>query len=309
MTAAARHEPSAVPALVLILLTGGAVVAATQPGLATTLHETKERQDVYLFPPPAELKLATLGYDAATVDMLWAKLRVEYGMHWAEKRTFPDASRYMDAILELEPDYAPVYHYADTLLVYHYPVGTEQDVRTARRILERGTRERPDDYEVWEHYGQFLAFMAPTYLSSKAEAERWRADGAHALSRAVELGDDPSHSISAAYLLDRQGQRNAAIVGLERAYALADDPQTRAGIAAKLAELHASDVRERAQHDQAVIELGWRGTYPFVTRGEYMLLAPRRDTLACAGLRPGDDPLRCAADWTAALAASRAAVR
>ncbi len=95
------------PAAAILLMVCGAAagVAATQPRLANTVHEAKESYDVVVFPPPAQLRAAVLGWDAAAVDMLWAKLLVEYGTHFSEHREFTEIPRYVDAILELEPTY------------------------------------------------------------------------------------------------------------------------------------------------------------------------------------------------------------
>jgi hypothetical protein len=283
---------------------GASGVALTQPSLADGMHAAKEREDVYLFPPPAQLEASTLGYRAAVVDMLWVKLRVEYGMHFVEKRPFPDIVHYLDAILQLEPDFAPVYKYVDTMVCYHAPTGTEEDARTVRAYFERGIAARPNDHEVWLHYGQFLAFMAPSYLTSKDEIEHWRADGAAALARAVELGDDPSRSLAAASLLSEQGARDAAVKALERAYVLTDDEQTREAIARKLASLHADDVRERAKEDVGFIESKWHSRWPFVARGTALLLGPAPDALACAGPNGARDPA-CAMDWEPVLPSSK----
>src|SRR5207237_966900 len=105
-------------------------------------------EDVYLFPPPAQLEAGTLGYRAAAVDMIWVKLRVEYGMHFVEQRPFPDVTHYLDAILQLEPDYPPVFKYVDTMLSFHAGDATADDARAVRAYLERGLRARPDDHEV-----------------------------------------------------------------------------------------------------------------------------------------------------------------
>lgn len=279
-------------------------VVLTQPSIASGLHAAKAGEDVYLFPPPAQLQAGTLGYKAAAVDMLWVKLRVEYGMHFVENRPFPDVVHYLDAILQLEPDFAPVYKYVDTMVCYHAATGTEEDARTARAYLERGIAARPNDHEVWLHYGQFLAFMAASYLTSKDEIERWRADGAAALARAVELGDDPSRSLAAATLLSEQGARDAAVKALERAYALTDDTQTREAIVNKLAALHADDVRDRAQEDVRFIEKTWHSRWPFVARGTALLLGPAPDPLACVGPKGARDSA-CAMDWEPVLPSSK----
>ncbi|HEY1957165.1 MAG TPA: hypothetical protein VGH28_16215 [Polyangiaceae bacterium] len=289
---------------IVLAAAGIAGVAITQPGLASGLHAAKAREDVYLFPPPAELRVATLGYRAAVVDMLWVKLRVEYGMHFVEKRPFPDITHYLDALLELEPDFAPVFKYADTMICYHAGDAGPEDARTTRRYLERGIAARPDDHEVWLHYGQFLAFMAASYLTSKDEIDRWRVDGAKALERAVELGDNPDRSLAAANLLSEHGKREAAVRALERAYALTDDASTREIILAKLAALQADDVRDRAQEDAAFIEGHWRERWPFATRGTALLLGPGRDPLACAGARGARDP-ECSPEWEARLPSAK----
>jgi hypothetical protein len=283
---------------------GVAGVALTQPSLASGLHAAKEREDVYLFPPPAQLQVATLGYKAAAVDMLWVKVRIEFGTHFVEKRPFPDVTHYMDAILELEPDYFPIFKYADTMLLYHAGNVTADDARTARAYIERGIETRPNDHEVWLHYGQFLAFMAPSYLTDPAEIDRWRRDGAHALQRAVELGDDPDRSIAAANLLNKEGEHAAAVRALERTYALTDDEKTRELIAYKLAQLHADDARERATLDVSFIEGIWRSRWPFVARGTALLLGPAPDPLVCAGPKGAHDP-GCAMDWEPVLPSSK----
>ncbi len=259
---------------------------------------------MYLFPPPTQLRIGTLGYNAAVVDMLWVKLRVEYGMHFVEARPFPDVTHYMDAILALEPDFFPIFKYADTMLCYHAGDGTADDARAARAYLERGIEARPEDHEVWLHYGQFLAFMAPTFLTAPEEIDEWRQVGANALQRAVELGDDPDRSIAAANLLDRHGERAAAVRALERAYALTDDEKTREIISIKLAQLHADDVRDRAKEDVGFIEKTWHSRWPFVARGTALLLGPAPDPLACAGPNGARDPA-CAMDWEPVLPSSK----
>jgi tetratricopeptide (TPR) repeat protein len=279
-------------------------VALIQPGLSSSLHAAKAREDVYLFPPPAELRVATLGYRAAFVDMLWVKLRIEYGSHFVEKRPFPDVVHYLDALLELEPDFAPVYKYVDTMLCYHAGVGTAQDARRARAYLERGIAARPNDHEVWLHYGQFLAFMGASYLPSKAEIDRWRVDGAKGLERAVELGEDPDRSLAAANLLSEQGKRDAAVRALERAYALTDDKTIREGIVKRLAALHADDVRDRATRDVSFIEGRWHDRFPFVGRGTALLLGPGNDPARCVGQNAAREP-ECSSDWEPMLPSSK----
>jgi hypothetical protein len=354
----------------LLAVLGACGVAVTRPRLAAIVHDAgaTPRDDVYLFPPPGVLKLLTLGYDAAAVDLLWSKLLVEYGTHWQEHRPFVDVPRYLDAVMALEPSYAPLYRFADTLLCYRPPVGTEADARLARKYLEAGAfGARKDDHEVWLEYGQFVAFIGPSFLSSDEEKDQWRRDGAKAIAHAVELGADPDSSLAAATILSRYGERDAAIRDLERILPLTDDPDTRQQIVLKLELLRESvdlgafmtkdeislagvlypDVNairdrvvvpnlaemsdklggqmgtggadaqfltnviaftlERARADAEArqrtlkrIEEMWRASYPFLTRGELMIVGPERETARCAG-RDARDDVACARDWDDAL--------
>jgi hypothetical protein len=303
MTAApTKSTPAGAIGVALLLVCCVLGVARVQPRLATTLSSIKAREDVYVFPPPAELKVATLGYLAAAADLLWAGVSpkgilVEYGVHWSERRPFPDLNRYLDAILELDPKFKPLYEMVDTMLVYRPIHGSEDDARAARVYLEKGIATFPYDPDIWLHYGQFIAFMGPTFLPTDAEKDRWREEGAYALEHAAELGADVDKALVASSMLNRRfGERDAAIRSLRRVYALADDDATRAEISARLEVLQASAEDDRAQGVVQAIDNAWRRDMPFVPRDEYLLLGPLRSPASCAG--HGSEGRRdCATSW------------
>jgi hypothetical protein len=282
-----------------LLLSSVGGVAALQPRLANTAHAVKEVGDVYALPPPAQLHLATLGWDAAAVDLLWSKLLVEYGTHWTEHRAFLDTPAYADAILELEPDYAPLYKYIDTMLAYRPLQGTADDVRKARAYLERGTQTRPGDRDLWMEYGSFVAFIAPSFLHDPAEIKQWRADGAAAMGHAVELGADANRALTAATLLTDAGATQAAIRYLERAYAFTQHPSMASvhdSIGRRLAELQAQGLRTAADAVARDIDARWRQDLPFLTRDQYLLLGPVVAPARCSGLQAAEQP-ECSRDW------------
>ncbi len=282
--------------LALGLLVGSMLgIAAVQPELARSAAQIKQRDDVFLLPPPKQLQKMTLGYRAAATDLLWAKLVLENGLHFTEHRPFPDLPRYVEGILALEPSFPTVYQFLDTMVLYAPEGNTPENARLVRRYLERGTRERPFDPKIWQQYGQFLAFFAPSFLTEKPEIEQWRKDGAHALARAVELGADADRSLAASTILGKEGESKAAIAHLQRAYALSDDPETRRQISAKLRKLEATAESELAVD---VVEHEWRSRYGFLSRGEALLVGPHREAAACAG--PSSyDARRCPRDWGA----------
>jgi predicted Zn-dependent protease len=289
----------AAPGLLVLALAG---IAATQPWLARTAHAVKERDDLVTLPPPAELRVATLGWDAAAVDLLWAKLLVEYGVHWSEHREFTKVPDYADAILALEPTYRPLYRIIDTLLAYRPLQGTEDDVVRARAYLERGTRERPDDAKVWMQYGQFMAFIAPSFLHDTATQDAWRQTGAEAMAHAVEFGADADRALSAATILTRQGAREQAIRYLTHIYEQTpENSDAHEAIGRRLAALAANVQLDEADAVHKAVDAEWQDQLPFVSRDTYLLVGPSIDAARCAGLASRNDGA-CARDWPAHLA-------
>ncbi|WP_146653114.1 hypothetical protein [Labilithrix luteola] len=272
-----------------------------QPSLATSVHKVQQRDDVFLLPPPDQLRAMTLGYRAGAADLLWTKLILEYGIHWQEKRAFPEVTRYVDGILAVEPDFKTVYEFVDTLLLFAPGGATPERAREARAYLERGTRERPYDATVWLHYGQFIAFLAPSFLKDKAEIERWRIDGAAALTRAVELGADAQRSLAASTILSKAGERKASVEHLQRAYAMTDDPDTREQILLKLRMLEAT---AEAADATSVVDREWHGRFDFVSRSAALLIGPARSPAKCAGPASYDTP-GCSRDWAGVIAERR----
>jgi hypothetical protein len=292
-----KPEPWLVGALLAVAAAG---VGRTQPRLATVVHEVKERADVYALPPPQQLRAIALGYDAATVDLLWAKLLVEYGVHWHEKRELhPD--NYLDTLIAIEPSYGPVYRFADTLLCYRPLHGTEADARKARAILERGLKERPGDDLVLLEYGQFSLYLGPGFLTDEAEKEQWRRDGALALTRVSTAGEA---SLAGANILARYGERDATIKALHRLYALTDDPERQALIAKKLAVLEGNAVDEADQRGLSELQARWRRDWSFLSRNEFLLLGPTPDWARCAGTANAESET-CETSWDAVMARAR----
>jgi hypothetical protein len=285
----------------LIALAAVAGIALVQPGLASNIHKLHQRDDVFLLPPPDQLRVMTLGYRAAGADMLWAKLVLEYGIHGQEKRQFPDVTRYIDGVIALEPDYPALYDFVDTILVYTPPPGgTAEDARTARRYLERGMQERPYDGKFWVHAGQFIAFIGPAFIKEPKESEQWRVDGAKIIAKGVELGGDTYRSLAVTTILGHAGEREAQIEHLQRAFAVSDSPEDRAQFLRKLRSLQVDADSELAitavDRDLA--------SYRFLSRGTGLLIGPRRSPTLCAG--PGSYERRgCAADWRALVRAAK----
>ncbi len=302
----AGTKTAVLSAALVVLSLGG--LARTQPVLARTTHEVKEGDDTFVLPPPAAGHPGAGGDAAAAGGLFWADGRGENGTHFGERRDFTDIPKYLDAILELEPTYAPVYKYVTSMLAFRPMRGTEEDVREARAYMERGTRARPTDPSVWKEYGEFIAFIAPSFLHDKEETQAWRMDGARAMAHAVELGADPDEALTVASMLSRGGDTQGTIAFLRRAYALTEGPsseEVHESIGQRLALLKGAALREAADETFRAIDARRRTETPGVDFGLYLLLGPSPDVLGCVGVDgyggPGCNRPECCRDWSDAL--------
>jgi hypothetical protein len=82
-----------------------------------------------------------------------------------------------------------------------------------------------------------------------------------------------------------------------------EDEVDRADILAKLDNLRATAQADARQADLKTIEGPWKRLWPFLSRTQYMLIAPEPDPALCAGPASSDEPA-CARDWDEVLAAA-----
>lgn len=289
-------------ALVLLpVLAAALVIALVRGPLAATHHRVKETADVYGLPPPRELVALSLGYRSALADLLWAHVLVSQGLHNEEHRRFGNLVRLLDSINELEPTYRNPYIYADALITFQAAETPRDEVVAARAIMERGTKARPLDGDIWLAAGEFVAFVAPgTYLTDPAEQAQWRIDGARMLARAAELGGGNAsiswQALGGANLLSRNGERDAAIRFLRRTLAVTDDRELKDKIEAQLKRLlfeERDDIFHRLEEGVREVR---HDDLPQVSRMEYMIVGPPRDPAYCAGTAHTGEPA-CATSW------------
>lgn len=271
---------------------------ALRPSLASDHGSIKASSDVLMLPSAEKVVVASLGYRAALADWIFAQVLVSYGLHLKEKRRFEFIAHYLDVASTLDPKFRAPYYYADTLITMQAQASTRADYEAARRLLERGLKERPFDTELWLVTGQFLAYIAPNYLGDEKLAEAWRADGAKVLARTCELvGSNeniPYHCITAASLFDKAGDRDAMVRFLQRAVGVLDDPDLRTVALAYLAKIEGEVARDRHLKRQAALERAYKDELPFLSLNKALVLGPSFDPAACAGAQE-----LCATSWRA----------
>ena len=261
----------------------------------------KTSHDVYTLPAPTQTVVLSLGYRAALADLIYAHVLVSYGLHFQEKRLFETVGQYLETINELDPKFATPYLFADTLLVLQPKQPPLEHYLTARKILLRGTRERPFDALLWMSAGQYLAYLAPPHLRSEAEKTAWQREGAELLTRACELQSDdeniPYQCIVAAGMLNKSGMHEANIRFLERFLAVNDDPEVRARAESYLRKALKAQGLEMIELHSRRFREAWKADLGFATQDMALVVGPDFDPVACVGAAAAKTPESCATAW------------
>ncbi|HMI88979.1 MAG TPA: hypothetical protein VK550_33100 [Polyangiaceae bacterium] len=283
-----------------LLLSSAFAIAYVRPRAIAGVRATKLDTDVLTLPPPALLVEASLGYRAALADLLYTSTVITYGIHGEEHRRWEFVGQYLDSIVALDPSFCQTYRYADTFIIYQ-AVGSPgpDEVRHARRLLEKGLEMCPSDGHLWLSAGQFMVFIGTQFLADDAEKASFRAAGAKMLARAAELVSDNENvhwqALAAAGVFTREGNREAAIAFLERVYHITDDEKLKANVAGKLSGLRQEAAIDDAKHRSEVFNEIWRKDLPFLSRTGVLVLGPPYEPASCAGTERASP--ECAESW------------
>jgi tetratricopeptide (TPR) repeat protein len=291
-----------------LLLGSALAIAYVRPKAVAGVRETKLGSDVLSLPPPNLLVAASLGYRSALADFLYTSTVITYSIHSEEHRRWEFVGQYLDSIVALDPNFCQTYRYADTFIIYQ-PTGNPgpEEIRHARRLLEKGLDMCATDGRLWLSAGQFMIFIGPQFLVDEAEKAAFRAAGAKMLTRAAELVSDNQNvqwqALAAAGVFTREGDREAAISFLERVYYITDDEKLKANVAHQLALLRQEGALEEARRRAEAFREMCARDLPFVSRTGMLVLGPAYHAASCAGLGRAAP---CAETWTDCAATSQA---
>jgi hypothetical protein len=101
--------------------------------------------------------------------------------------------------------------------------------------------------------------------------------------------------------LNRAGEREAARTALERAYAVAEDDETREDIRRQLERIQTSATADERERRRLLVERRRARTFPSLSTTSFLLLGPTKSPLACLGPGSSARP-ECPPTWSSALA-------
>ncbi len=268
----------------------GAVVAAMLLRVPAREHASSSAhyEDVYYLPAPAWLAVLSLGHQAALCDLLWIRAMLYAGDELIHRGEMQHVFDYTEAMLALDPDFEAVYRWIGTAGVYQPNAITRDDLVRTIALLEEGVGRMPDSGALQWDLGATYAFEAGPYASSPEERRAWLEAGAEHLMIATRLGAAPPWMVlSNTTLLVRVGERERAIEHLEEMYTTLSDPDMRAAIEARIAELQDDAYAEAFASEAREFEEAREQEFPYAAPSLYFVMGPKLTTDVQSAFRDG----------------------
>ena len=251
----------------------------------------------------------SLGHRAALADVIYANVLVSYGLHFKEKRRFEFAGQYLDTINALDPTFSVPYRYADTLLILQPVAPRQAGLPQGCGSPEAGDAQptvRPIGVEHSRAVLRVSGAAAPQRRSAQAGLAPRRgqdagAGGANCWARTTGFPTTasplPRCSPKPAKKRRPFGSWNAC----SRSATILKSANSPRAIWPRSS---AKSRGRRTTRKRNALYEEFLKDVPFVPKDLYLLLGPRIEPGACAGL-PMDDSVRCASSWRAWAAAQR----
>jgi len=294
VSAAARVEARPGPlATALVVAATLLVAAATRATLhaATALRAGWPAEDDTLALPGATaMRIASLGHTELAADLVAARTNVYFGAQIAARGDHHWLERYLTTALDLDPEFHSLYRRGATMLVYTGRTFSVDALLAADKLLTRGTRAFPSDWEIWFQQGFNLLFELPPLAGEDdPRVPGWRQRGVEALRQATLLdGVPPWLPNLAAQMLTKHGGDALALRHLEQTYAVTSDEATREQIRRKLGALRDTALAAELARDADDLRRLLAERYPYAPEAFSLIAGPRVDL---DGRGPGAEPV------------------
>ena len=290
--------PSASRSRALLVDAGVALGLLALFGVALGLlaHASRERDrwppeaDTFYLPSSSVLRVLSFGHTELAADLLHTRANVYFGTQLHARMPTRWLGNYLNAALDLDPAFQRLYVSGAAMLVYNGQRIVPPMILEANRILERGRKAFPFDWEIAFQLGFNLLFELPNDAEpNDPRIPQWRQQGVEAMRQAALYEGAPYFVPNlVARMLTKQGSQDLAVKHLEQAYAVAASEEARAQIRSKLIELRGRQMSEgleemRRQYRQ-LIENGFAQVPEALT----LALGPRSTSNALAASSPKD---------------------
>jgi hypothetical protein len=282
------------------LLLAAVLADRLRAGAQEHFTRTQRYEDIYYLPPPDQLVVASLGHRAALADLIWLKALIYFGEELKQRGNVSNLFRYTEAMLTLDPSFKRVYRWVASAAIYRTGQVGINDVWTAIRYLERGTRLFPEDPELaWDLGATYAYELVPMLPVGPARAEA-RRKSLEYLEMAALRGAGPAWlGLATSGQLDSLGRKEQAARHLQDLLAAATDPAIKAELEQRLVKLRSMAYVEAMRAASSELEAARARDFPYVGSTLYLLLGPRPPFAGDALRSRGFDPLPAAASGEA----------
>jgi tetratricopeptide (TPR) repeat protein len=265
-----------------LLATLGVIVVgfATFHARAGALEQRKqwpaEVDELYL-PPVAVLSRASLGHTELMSDLIAARTNVYFGEQISTRGAQKWLLYYVNAATDLDPYFESLYLRGAVMLIYNGNAMSLETFKNAEKILEKGTRYFPNNWNIWFQLGFNRAFEMTQLVPPRSESfHQFQREGVEALRRATLFDGVPVHIVNlVSSMLTKGGQRDLAIEHLKRTYAAASDPEVRAQIGNRLKSLIGEQYRDVFAGDAERLQSAVDDRYPYAPESFSIILGSR----------------------------------
>ena len=171
-------------ATAMILLVSSKLSARVQQARESVL----QHDEVVYVPSINQSKLIYLGYDQTAADVLWVRSLNYFARHLLTDREYPWLPKFVDQILELDPQFKSVYWWAGSSLLYGR-FRTNEVVMEANHYYERALKQFPNDHEAAYRLG--MNYHSELQSDDPEMHKRFRRKALYYLELAASMPDAP----------------------------------------------------------------------------------------------------------------------
>ncbi len=195
--------------------------------------------DTFYLPPSSALRVASLGHTEMFADLIHARANVYFGTQLHARVPTKWLAKYLDTAIDLDPKFQRLYLAGAAMLIYNGQRITPDMVLAAVHVLERGRKAFPFVWDFPFQIGFNLLFELPQDAGEDdPRVPGWRQQGVEMLRQAALYEGVPYYIPNlVARMLTKSGAEDLAIRHLERAYAVATNPEAREQIRNNLVSL------------------------------------------------------------------------
>jgi hypothetical protein len=229
---------------------------------------------IYL-PPVAAIEALSLSRPTVMADMLWLKAISYFAVHLLGDKEYRWLDPLIDTILELDPQFRKVYHWAAVVLMYGAALDNTT-VRASIRILDKAIERFPDDWEF--HFILGCNYYFELSPEDEEDKQTLRDKGIGYLQTGGNLPGAPDWlAVTVADMWRKSGQQAMAIRHLEEIYLRTDDKTVRDDIGRRLIKMKSEHAVEELSRERAELQGAWTRSYPFLSPDLFLLLGERWD--------------------------------